>query len=344
MARRRAVSIPDLYSDPFGERSAVIGRERIQLMGCDVEFESNSAKLLALVRSAYAGLPAHRLTAHAPELKIRLWLTEGAASHRRSEPAPLAMVAGAGLLGGVSNTSSCVALSSDQRAALIAVSPAMLRFPYHTRYELLEFAVFTLASRVQRLVPLHAACVGRNGDGVLLMGASGSGKSTVSLLCLLAGFEFLSEDSVFVAPDELLATGVANFVHVRASCLRWVAQQREKVAIRKAPVIRRRSGVRKYELDLRQRRYRLAPEPQKIRALVFLSAAAAAADEPLLRALPKSEMLARVTAAQAYAAGQPEWRLFCDRLAQIDTFELRRGRHPSESVQALEDLVRPGAR
>lgn len=342
MARRRAVSIPDLYSDPFGERSAVIGRERMQVMGCDVEFESNSAKLLALVRTAYARLPGHRLATHAPELKIRLWLTDGVASHRRSEPPPLAMFAGTGLLGGVSNSSSCVVLSSDQRAALIAVSPAMLRFPYHTRYELVEFAVFTLASRVQRLVPLHAACVGRNGHGVLLMGASGSGKSTVSLLCLLAGFEFLAEDSVFVAPGELLATGVANFVHVRASSLRWVAQEREKVAIRKAPVIRRRSGVRKYELDLRQRRYRLASGPQKIRSLVFLSAAATG-DEPLLRVLPKAEMLARVVAAQAYAAGQPEWPLFCDRLAQIDTFELRRGRHPSESVQALEDLVRPGA-
>jgi hypothetical protein len=320
----------------------VIGRERMQLMGCDVEFESNSAQLLTLVRRAYARLPAHRFEGRVPELKIRLWLTDVTASHRRSEPAPLAMVAGVGLLGGVSNSSSCVVLSRDQRAALIAVSPAMLRFPYHTRYELVEFAVFTLAARVQQLVPLHAACVGRNGCGVLLMGASGSGKSTVSLLCLLAGFEFLAEDSVFVAPEELLATGVANFVHVRASSLRWVAREREKVAIRKAPVIRRRSGVRKYEHDLRQRRYRLAPEPLKIRALVFLSAAAAG-DEPLLRALPKSQMLTRVAEAQAYAAGQPQWQLFCDRLAQIDSFELRRGRHPSESVQALEDLLRPGA-
>jgi len=342
MTQRRAVNIPDLYSDPFGERSAVVGRERMQLMGCDVEFESNSAQLLSLVRTAYARLPPHRLSARAPELKVRLWLTGAAAAHRRSEPPPLAMFSGVGFLGGVSNSSSCVVLSSDQRSALVAVSPAMLRFPYHTRYELIEFAVFTLVARVQRLVPLHAACVGRNGHGVLLMGASGAGKSTVSLLCLLAGFEFLSEDSVFVAPDELLATGIANFVHVRASSLRWVAQERDRVAIRKSPVIRRRSGVRKYELDLRQRRYRLAPEPQKIRALVFLSAVAAG-DEPLLRALPKSEMLARVTAAQAYAAGQPQWRLFCDRLAQIDSFELRRGRHPSESVQALEDLIQLGA-
>src|SRR3569833_4482186 len=198
MTQRRAVSIPDLYSDPFGERSAVIGRERMQVMGCNVEFVCFCVLFLVLVCAAYARLPAHRLTARVPELKIRLWLTDVAAPHRRAEPAPLAMVAGVGFLGGVSNASSCVILSSDQRAALVAVSPTMLRFPYHTRYELVEFAVFTLAARVQQLVPLHGACGGRNGRGVLLMGASGSGKSTVSLLCLLAGFEYHSEDCVFV--------------------------------------------------------------------------------------------------------------------------------------------------
>jgi hypothetical protein len=343
MTQRRTVSIPDLYSDPFGERLALVGRERMQLMGCDVEFESNSVHLLRLVRTAYAQLPPHSPSARVPELKIRLWLAGEAAAHRPSEPPPLAMVAGAGFLGGATSSSSFVVLSPDQRAALVVVSPAMLRFPYHTRYELIEFAIFTLAARVRQLVPLHAACVGRNGRGVLLMGESGSGKSTVALLCLLAGFEFLSEDSVFVAPDALLATGVANFVHIRASTLRWVAQEREKAAIRKSPVIRRRSGVRKYELDLRQPRYRLASEPLKIRALVFLSAAAAG-DEPLLRPLPNSQMLARVAAAQAYAAGQPQWKLFCKRLARIDSFELRRGRHPSESVQAIEELLPPGAR
>jgi serine kinase of HPr protein (carbohydrate metabolism regulator) len=55
---------------------------------------------------------------------------------------------------------------------------------YLTRYELIEFAVFTLAQRVQGLVPLHAACVGRAGRGLLLMGGSGAGKSTLALHCL----------------------------------------------------------------------------------------------------------------------------------------------------------------
>src|SRR5258708_6306038 len=100
----------------------------------------------------------------------------------------------------------------------------MLRFPYHIRYELIEFAVFMLACRAQRLVPMHAACVGLDGRGILLMGPSGSGKSTVALHCLLAGFDFLSEDSVFVASKSMGATGVANFLHVREDSLRWLGR------------------------------------------------------------------------------------------------------------------------
>ncbi len=342
MQRRRPAAIVDLYSDPFGEQpGTALLRERVRVLGCDVRFESNSRELMRLVRAAYAGLPVHRLARVMPELTIRLFLAPARGVRTRAEPPPLAMVAGAGFLGGAMARSSFVALSPAQRAALVVVSPEMLRFPYHTRYELIEFAVFTLAARVQRLVPLHAACVGRDGRGVLLMGASGSGKSTVSLLCLLSRLEFLSEDSVFVEPRTLMATGVANFLHVRANSLPWVNPARERAAMRNSPVIRRRSGVQKYEVDLRRSGYRLARGPLKIASVVFLSAAAARGRE-LLRPLDGSEMRARLAEAQAYAAGQPRWREFCARLERSATFELRRGRHPAESVDALRGLLEAG--
>jgi hypothetical protein len=252
------------------------------------------------------------------------------------------MLAGSGFLGAAVGASGFVVMSAQQRAALVVVPRSMLRFPYHIRYELIEFAVFTLATRVRGLVPLHAACVGRGGNGILLLGDSGAGKSTVSLLSLVAGMEFLSEDSVFVLPDTLAATGVANFVHVRASSLRWLERADDARRIREALVIRRRSGVRKFEVDLRQKRYRVASGPQQIRALVFLSADSAG-DAPLLRPLSRKEMLSRLTAAQPYASGQPGWRRFCARLSGIDAFELRRGTHPRQSVAAIDSLL-PSAR
>ena len=51
------------------------------------------------------------------------------------------------------------------------------------------------------LIFTHAAGVGRNGRGVLLVGRSGSGKSTTALACHLNGLEFLGDDYVAVAPE-----------------------------------------------------------------------------------------------------------------------------------------------
>jgi len=344
--------VPDLESDPFGERSPVLVNKRLLLLGGRFQFESNSRELIRLVDSAYADLPRQRLSTRVPNFRIKLLLTSpgkaygsvrGRHALGRSEPPPFTMLHGAGLLGGATNSSNFVMLSPRERAALVVVSPQMLRFPYHTRYELIEFAVFTLAARAQRLVPLHAACVGQRGRGILLMGASGAGKSTLALHCLLDGFEFLSEDSVFVASKTMLATGVANFLHIRADSLSWLGQSREVAAIRKSPVIERRSGVKKFEVDLRRDPFRLAKSPLKIEAVVFLSSQSAGV-RPLLKPLPRSELFANLEATQAYGASQLQWGSFRRNVSHLDAFELRRGRHPLDGVDALRALLGARAR
>ena len=339
MTPRTRPHTPDLYADPFRERSSRSMRLQLQLLGARIQFESTSPRLLQLVRQAYAGLPRHRLRATLPKLTVKLMLRpSGQLRPRiRTEPAALDMFSGAGWLGAATQASDFVVLCPSQRTALVVVSPQTLLFPYHTRYELIEFAVFTLAARTQKLASLHAACVGLDGRGVLLMGPSGSGKSTVTMMSLLSGLEFLSEDSVFVAPRTLRATGIANFLHVRSDSLRWL-EPRARAAVRRSPVIHRRSGVRKYELDLRLASYRLARSALQITALVFLSARGAGAG-PLLKVLPRSAVLSRLTAAQAYAANQPGWGSFSGNMSRLPAYELRRGTHPIDSVEALRSLL-----
>jgi hypothetical protein len=342
MNRKNDTMVPDLFADPFGERSPPIHRRHFQILGARFRFESNSPQLIRLVDSAYAGLPAHRLPTEVTRLTVRLALGSelSARSRRRAEPPPLDMFSGPGMLGCAVNTSSFTVISPQGRSGLVVISPLMLQFPYHARYELIEFAAFTLAARTLGLTSLHGACVGRAGRGILLMGSSGSGKSTVSLQSLVQGLDFLSEDSVFVSPDTLMATGVANFLHVRSDSLRWLSRPLDAAAIRKSPVIRRRSGVQKFEVDLRRGGFRLAPSPLKIVAIVFLSAQPAGV-RPLLAPLPKERLLAALTAAQAYAANQPRWRQFCANVCKVGAYEMRRGRHPTESVEALSELLGP---
>jgi hypothetical protein len=345
MTRKTDTTVPDLLADPFAERSQTIAKEHFQLLGGQFQFESDSPQLLRLVDSAYLGLPPHRLSTVAPRLRVRLMLNapEQPRPCGGSEPPSLSMLSGGGYLGAATNSSNFVLLSPTERTALVVLSRRMLRFPYHTRYEYIEFAAFTLAARCQELVSLHAACVGRGGRGILLMGPSGSGKSTVTLHCLLQGCDMLSEDSVFVAPDRMLATGVANFLHVRADALRWLGKTREAASIRKSQVIRRRSGVRKFEVDLRRGAYRLAASPLKITAVVFLSPQSAG-NRSLLEPLSKSDVLAKLTAAQAYAANQPNWATFRRGVLGLGAFELRRGKHPLEAVETLETLLESRAR
>jgi hypothetical protein len=336
---------PDIESDPFGERIATSTRKGLQLMGGRFDFESNSPELLRLVDAAYAGLPSHQFSSVPPQFRIRLMLTpspaQGAgnrAGRSRLQPPPISMIQGAGFLGSATESSTFVVLSPAERSALVAVSREMLRFKYHVRYELIEFAVFTLASRAQRLVPLHAACIGLNGRGVLLMGASGAGKTTVALHCLMDGFDFLSEDSVFVAPKSMKATGTANFIHVRADSLRWLEHSAQRTLIRNSPTIRRRSGVEKYEVDLRRKQFHLAQAPLKIVAVAFLSAQRAAG-RPILKSLSNAATAANLVAMQSYGTSLPQWQVFNRKLPRLAAFEVCRGRHPRETVEALRSLL-----
>jgi hypothetical protein len=180
--------------------------------------------------------------------------------------------------------------------------------------------------------------VGADGRGVLLMGASGAGKSTVALHCLLDGLEFLSEDSVFVAPADMRATGVANFLHIRADSLRWLGRTAEAAAIRRSPVIRRRSGVQKFEIDLRREPFKLAKRPLKIVSIVFLTSQTAGT-RPLLNALSRAALARNLEAMQGYGAGQPQWRTFKKNASRLPTYELRRGHHPMEAVAALRSVL-----
>jgi hypothetical protein len=340
MSSHRPV-LPDQLADPFQEHTRQLLRFDCNLLGARFRFESNSNALMRLVHAAYRGLPPQRFsTARTRPLTVRVMLRPHAAfpvPHRRDEPPPLDMFSAPGWLGAGSTGADVVLLSPAQRLAMVAVSPQTLGSAYHTRYELIEFAAFTLAARCQRLASLHAACVGLAGHGAVLMGDSGAGKSTVTMLCLRRGMQFLAEDSVFVSPSSLRATGVANFLHLRADSLRWLPPK-QRALWRRAPVIRRRSGVRKYEIDLRDQSHCLATAPLRLRALVFLSAREAPGAS-LLQPLGRRATLSRLAAAQAYAARQPQWPQFSHRILTLPAFELRRGTHPEQSVDALCALL-----
>jgi hypothetical protein len=91
-------------------------------------------------------------------------------------------------------------------------------------------------------------------------------------------------------------------------------------------------------VDLRGGRFQLAKSPLKIVGVVFLSPRKAGA-HPLLRPLSKSDLRAKLAFEQAYGASQPQWQTFSRNISRLAAFELRRGRHPLDSVEALRSLL-----
>lgn len=322
-------------------------RARLWLLGGRFEFESDSPALLRLVKLAYGGLPSQRFSAHSAPFRIRLRLSEARTSRSRASqsgrsarvPALRTLSGPGGLLCASMDTHNFAVLSPRERAGLIVASVDNLPQPYHVRYELIEFSVFTLAARAQALVPLHGGCVGRKGRGVLLIGESGAGKSTLALQSVLRGLELLAEDAVFVQPERLLATGVANFLHVRRDGLRFIEDAAIARRIERSPIIRRRSGVRKFEVDLRRWGGAVSRTPMRIEGVVFLSPHPTAS-AGLVSAVGYRQMVQRLRAAQTYAATQPGWSRLMQQLAGVRAFEVRRGKHPADAAEAIAQLLR----
>jgi len=102
------------------------------------------------------------------------------------------------------------------------------RLPLWTHsVQIAEFVHWALAAGGVAMV--HAASVGLGGDGLLLVGASGAGKSTAAMACLAAGWDYVGDDYCALHPDgttrniygvgRLTPSSVASFAELAPSAI-----------------------------------------------------------------------------------------------------------------------------
>lgn len=94
---------------------------------------------------------------------------------------------------------------------------------------------------------IHAACLRRDGRRLLLVGAKGSGKTTLTLRLMLAGYEIEGDENVFLHGDGAVARPRA--LHVKQSALRLVPELAN--AISQRPFFEDYLGQRIYNIDPR---------------------------------------------------------------------------------------------
>lgn len=328
-------------ADPFDEQQELRYRAQFCVLGSVMEFRSDSRELLALARCAFGGLSG-RPARGAPKLRVLLRLVASRRRRRRRQapPAPR-FTSGAGLLCAHVDAQTFAIVAPSQRLAVLQIPADRLTHRYHVRYELIEFAAVTLAVRARGLVSLHAACVGRGGRAALLLGDSGAGKSTLTLSCALDGCALLSDDGVFANARDARLEGLPTFLHIADRGLKFVQDVAARARLRAAPQIRRRSGARKREIDVRRSSLRMARAPLRLATTLMLSSAPAG-DGPLLEPLAPRELAAALRSTQPYAVRQPGWKLFERALLKRGGYRLKRGRHPDDRARAVRALLARG--
>ena len=95
------------------------------------------------------------------------------------------------------------------------MTPAAVADPFY-RLQLLEWMVYFTIDHLYVAI-LHAACVARNGRGLLLCGKSGAGKSCLTYACVKSGWTLVADD--FCAPirgrNDRMVIGKAERIRFR---------------------------------------------------------------------------------------------------------------------------------
>lgn len=174
-----------------------------RIAGFAIAMEFVGLSLARMFQRSLAHLEVEAFEADEPVLRIELW--DAAATH--TQPPALNVEAFAdrgpfadGQLARSDGGRYC-AYGNDRTATLLDAEQGRMVGYVHSAESLLPYEVgkplqpllFAWYGR-HDMQPTHAACVALGDDGVLIGGAGGSGKSTTSLACTMAGLRYLADD------------------------------------------------------------------------------------------------------------------------------------------------------
>jgi hypothetical protein len=94
------------------------------------------------------------------------------------------------------------------------LSQSILNYRSYLRYHFVEAAVLALLS-TSYVTAIHAACVSLHGQGMLLCGDSGAGKSSLAYACARAGWTYTSDDASYLLENANPPRVIGNSHQVR---------------------------------------------------------------------------------------------------------------------------------
>jgi hypothetical protein len=88
--------------------------------------------------------------------------------------------------------------------------------------------------RYEYLLAIHASCLGRSGNALVMPGRSGSGKTTVTAALMAAGWEYMSDDTALLLPQTLACVGAPYALTIKEGA--WPILRRYYPDIDRAPI------------------------------------------------------------------------------------------------------------
>jgi hypothetical protein len=160
-------------------------------LGYAVEILTNEPAVLEAANESFGHAHLSRTSA---TLQVRIGVSEGGNSKWPPEPTRRQYNH---LYSMVADADNQALLDLRACSSFVWVKKATVENRLYFRYNFLEKTIYLLLGS-SVVTDLHAACVSKNGKGILLCGDSGAGKSTLSYACARAGWTYTSDDTSYL--------------------------------------------------------------------------------------------------------------------------------------------------
>jgi hypothetical protein len=178
--------------DPLG-RDIVTDQVLVTgVLGVPIRFESNRYAVIALAAETFGDAEAAKSWRRKP-MVVRIVVHDD--DHVAPSPVRVWSPDAARLI--IHGADRVAVADPLRRQAVAYVSDALLARRLEFKQTVLEALTYAIVDHYDRH-PLHAAAVARDGVIVLLLGPSGTGKSTLAYAAHLAGLTVVSDDTVWV--------------------------------------------------------------------------------------------------------------------------------------------------
>jgi hypothetical protein len=177
-------------------------------LGYAVEIITNEP---AVLEAAHESFGHAHLSRRSATLQVRIGVSEGGNSECPPEPTRRQYNH---LYSMVADADNQALLDLRTCSSFVWVKKTTIENRLYFRYNFLEKTVYLLLGS-SVVTDLHAACVSKNGKGILLCGDSGAGKSTLSYACARAGWTYTSDDTSYLINDSEIPHVIGHAHRVR---------------------------------------------------------------------------------------------------------------------------------